>query len=52
MRAIFSASLPENPYLMGLLILFVGLFCALVLRLYRPSKAPDLDQESRLPLQD
>lgn len=52
MRAFFSAALPENPYLLGLLLLFVVLFGGLVVRVLLPSRQAELDRESRLPLQD
>ena len=52
MRAFFASSLPENPFLVGLLLAFVTLYVVLVYRLYRPGAQSRLEQESRLPLQD
>ena len=44
MRAFFSTALPENPFLLGLLLLFVALFVGLVIRAYLPSRQRELDQ--------
>lgn len=52
MRALFAASLPQNPALLWLLLGLVGLFCGILIGTLRPSRSQALDEISRQPLND
>lgn len=52
MKAIFAASLPNNPWLLGAFIGVLILFALVLIVSLRPSASRELDEASQLPLND
>jgi hypothetical protein len=52
MRAFFAQSLPHNPWLLGAFIGVLILFAAVLTISLAPWRSRELDEASRLPLND
>jgi hypothetical protein len=52
MRALFAASLPQNPAILWWLVGLVALFCGILAWSLRPARSQALEAQSRQPLQD
>jgi hypothetical protein len=52
MRALVSANLAPNPWLLGTLLGVLALFVTVLLLSLRPTRSRELERESRLPFND
>ena len=52
MRALFAASLPENPWLLTVQLVCIAIFIAVVGWQLLPARRQEQDEASRLPLND
>jgi cbb3-type cytochrome oxidase subunit 3 len=52
MKDMIAQALPANPWILLILLSFVGIFLTIVFNVMRPSRRSSYDADSRLPLEE